>query len=176
MRSIWWPIALLCVLWVCTAVILPAWFGVIWIPRLVLAGLLVLAATDAEFKWHWCAPIAGLVFDLSTGTLPGTYMIGFSIIYILVRVSFFRIVPSDKIIPTLGLVFILSTFLLSVWMYLVGVLATVLNYPVVPINMWNMLLVELLRAGIGALATIGIYLIWLEFVHTFSKPIRLRRV
>lgn len=176
MRSIWWPIALLCVLWLCTAVILPAWFGVAWIPRLVLAGLLALAATDAEFKWHWCAPVAGLVFDFSTGALPGTYMIGFSIIYILVRVSFFRIVPSDKIIPTLGLAFILATVLLSVWMYLIGVLATVFNYPVVPVTIWDVPFTELLRTGVGALATVGIYLIWLEFVHKFSKPIRLRRL
>ena len=73
---------MLCVLWLCSGVILPAWFGVLWVPRLVLSGLLVLAVTDSDFKWQWCAPIAGLVFDVSTGVLPGTYMIGFSIIYI----------------------------------------------------------------------------------------------
>lgn len=167
---------MLCVLWLCTAVVLPAWFGVVWIPRLVLSGLLVLAATDIEFKWHWCAPAAGLVYDFSTGALPGTYMIGFSVIYILVRVSFFRIVPSDKIIPSLGLAFILATILLGMWMYFIGFVATALGYPIIPIHIWNMPIPELVRAGIGALTTVGIYLIWLEFLHTFSKPIRLRRV
>lgn len=167
---------MLCVLWICVAVILPAWFGVLWVPRLVLSGLLVLAVTDSDFKWQWCAPLAGLVFDLSTGVLPGTYMIGFCIIYILIRMIFFRLVPSDKLLPALGLAFVLATLLLGLWMSFVGMLVTALGYPVIPTSMWHMPVTELTRTGIGAVLTVGIYLVWLEFLHTFSKPIRLRRM
>lgn len=167
---------MLFILWLCTAVVLPAWVGVLWIPRLVLAGVLVLAVTDNEFKWQWCAPAAGLIFDFSTGVLPGTYMIGFSIIYILARASFYRIVPSDKIIPALGVAFVLATLLLGVWMSVVGVLATALGYSILPTSLWRMPRAELIRTGVGAILTVGVYLIWLEFVHMFSRPIRLRRM
>lgn len=167
---------MLFVLWLCTAVVLPAWMDVLWIPRLVLAGVLVLAVTDNEFKWQWCAPIVGLVFDFSTGVLPGTYMIGFSIIYILARVSFYRIVPSDKILPALGVTFVLATLLLGVWTSVVGALATAFGYPIVPTSIWRIPQTELIRTGLGAIASVGIYLMWLEFVHMFSKPIRLRRM
>lgn len=167
---------MLFVLWLCTAVVLSSWVGVLWVPRLVLAGILVLAVTDNEFKWQWCAPVAGLVFDFSSGVLPGAYMIGFSIIYILVRVSFYRIVPSDKILPALGVTFVLATLLLGLWISAVGVLAAALGYSILPTSVWHMPQTELIRTGMGAVATIGIYLIWLEFVHMFSKPIRLRRM
>lgn len=164
------------VLWLCTAVILPAWFDVLWVPRLVLSGLLVLAVTDSDFKWQWCAPFAGLVFDLSTGALPGTYMIGFCIIYILVRVSFFRVIPSDKTLPALALAFALATVFLGLWISLVGMLTAALGYPVIPTNMWYMPLLELTRTGVGMVLTVCIYLVWLEFLHMFSRPIRLRRM
>lgn len=166
---------MLCVLWICTTVILPAWFGVLWVPRLLLSGLLVLAVTDSDSRWHWCAPIVGLVFDLSAGALPGTYMIGFSIIYMLTRMSFSRVVPSDKTLPALGVVFVLSTLFLGVWVSVGGVVATALGHAVIPTNIWHILTTEAVRTGIGAVLTVGIYLVWLEFLHMFSRPIRLRR-
>lgn len=176
MRSIWWPVSLLLVLWLCATVILPAWFGTLWVPRLVLAGLVVLAVTDIEFKWYWCAPAAGLVYDITTGVLPGTYMVAFAFLYIFVRTIFFRVVPSDKIVPAVGVAFIVATVLLGVWLGLVSAIAIAFNYPIVPMSTWSVFKMEFARTLIGAAAAIGIYLIWLEFIHMFSKPIRLRRL
>lgn len=175
MKSIIWPTILLLTLWVVMVAVLPAWINLRYVPNLILAGVLVLAITDLDSRVLGLVAIFGFFLDVQSSLLIGSYAVGLPVLYMAVHFSFKHFVPSDRIYIALPASYILTELILKVWLYLVGFLASVVGWPVVPLFSLRGGGYTVLSLLIGGLMSFGIYIVWLEVTHRFDKPLRLRR-
>ncbi len=175
MKSYFWPLLLLFVLWLAMTAVLPIWASHPWVPNLLLAGVLTLAVTDVALRWRWIIPLAGLMLDIHTGLLIGSFTIGFSFVYILAEYIFRKFIPASRFYFALPLAFFISRILLELWNMVLGFFAYNLGWPVQIIPLWYAPASKVLALIIGALGTVVLYVVWLEVLHRFDRPIRLRR-
>lgn len=174
MRSIFWPtifLLVLCILW---GTALPIWLEPVFIPNLLLGGLMVLAMTDADADWFLLAPLFGLWLDFQSNVLIGSYSVGFLGIYLVTRYLFRHIVPSSRIHFAIPITFIFGSGVLQAWLWLYGVFASKLGWPIVPSLSMFTHFTWWVVCGLGSALAVLMYIFWLEIMHRFDRPIRMR--
>ena len=154
-------------------VVLPTFVQTHFVPNLILAGVIVLAITDAEARWILLVAIFGLLLDLESSLLFGSFGLGLVGVYLLVRYIFMHIVPSSRVHLAIPLIYLGSSIILWVWLWLFGVFAGKLGWPIglsisliAHISWW-------LVACLGGFCTLLLYILWLEILHRIDKPIRM---
>lgn len=175
MRSFFWPIILLLVLWVLMVYVLPSWVAVQYVPNLVLTGLLVLAITDANFRFYWLAFVVGFLLDVYTSLLIGSFALSLPFVYLIVRYAYKEFIPADKIYVALPITSLIIHILLKFWIVGVGFIGYNIGWPVRPVVTIRSLVAVGVAGVLAAIASLVIYLIWLEVLHRFDRPLRLRR-
>ena len=75
----------------------------------------------------------------------------------------------------LPLAYIVSELMLTLWIYVVGLFATVIGWPIAPLFSLRGGVYTILSLIVGGVLSVVIYVIWLEITHRFDKPLRLRR-
>ncbi len=173
MRTIFWPLLFLSVLWLIMVVGLPTFVQTHFVPNLILAGVIVLATTDAEARWILLVAVFGLLLDLESSLLFGSFGLGLVGMYLLVRYIFMHIVPSSRVYTAIPLVYVGANIILQVWLWLFGMFASKLGWPIWPglsllshISWW-------ILSCIGGFCTLLLYVLWLEILHRIDKPIRM---
>lgn len=174
MRTFLWPTILITVLWLCMVAVLPAWVPAQYVPNIVLAGLLVLAITDTELKFYPVACLVGIFMDVQTGLLFGSFALGYGLVYIGSRAAFKRFVPADRALVFLPLAVVLAKLFLGTWLFFIGFFAGSLGFAIVPHYATQNISAYVITAVVEAGLALVIYVLWLETMHRFSRPLRMR--
>lgn len=175
MRSTFWPLLFLLCLWLVMTSSLPVLVDTSFVPNLILAGAIVFAATDIEAKWVILVGVFGLLLDIQSSLLVGSFCLGLVGLYILVRYIFMYIVPSSRVQVALPLVYIGASILLQAWLWLFGVFAGKIGWPVWPASIvFVMHLNWWVTALMGGILTLLLYVLWLEILHRIDRPIRIK--
>lgn len=175
MKSILWPTLLLITLWVIMTAILPGWMSARYVPNLILAGVLVLAVTHFDGRTIVLTAVFGLFLDIHSSLLMGSYTLAFPLLYWLTHFIFVRFVPSDRMNVALPVTYMITELLLKGWVYGIGLLATLVGWPIQPLFTLHGGLYSFFSLVMGGVLSVAIYVVWLEITHRFDKPLRLRR-
>jgi hypothetical protein len=168
-------IILMLALWLLMTAVLPAWLDVRFIPNLVLAGALVLAVANPDQRGLLVVAVLGLILDMQGSLVIGSFTIGLCLLYASVQALFRRFVPADRVYLALPLTFIASHILLGLWIFVIGLAASNAQWPVQPQFAVHATPAYLVTLLIGAVLTLGIYLLWLEVMQRAERPLRLHR-
>lgn len=175
MRSIFWPIALFIILEIVMQAVLAVWLPVQFVPNLLTAGVLILALAHVPAQsWFWIAVCAGALIDMQSSLLFGSYMLGFGMVYLGVQSIFPRFVPAERVYVALPAAYVVSSIFLLAWVLLIGRFASLLGWPIVPTfslaagGPWVFSVIA------GAVSTLVVYILWLEILHQFDRPLRLK--
>lgn len=175
MKSILWPTILLITLWTIMVAVLPAWMSPQYVPNLILAGVLVLAVADLDSRVLGLVALFGFFLDVHSSLLIGSYAIALPLLYIVVHFVFKHFVPSDHIYFALPTAYIVTELALKVWLYIAGLFASVVGWPITPLFSVRNGGYIVLSLFAGGVLCFGVYIVWLEVTHRFDKPLRLRR-
>jgi hypothetical protein len=175
MKSIFWPILLFVTLWIIMIAVLPVWVDGRYVPNLILAGTLVLAVTYFDGRTLLVVSLFGLFLDIHSSLLMGSYALALPFLCWITHFSFTHFIPSDRIYIALPLTYVVTELILKLWVYVVGLFAAVVGWPIAPLFSLRGGVYTLLSLLVGGVLSVGIYLLWLEITHRFDKPLRLRR-
>lgn len=174
MRSLFWPAGLLICLGVLTEHVLAVWFPPSYVPNLLFAGVLVLALSDDRRSTFWLVAATGAYMDLATGLLFGTYTLGFTFLYAAAQFVFFRFVPSEQIYVALPAAYVVGSVILLAWVFCMGAVASLLGWPITPSLSLAQFSSRFFGAVLGAVLSLGIYVVWLELLHRTGKSVRFK--
>ncbi len=173
MRPYFWPLLFLTFIWLLNIAVLPVFLQVNFVPNLVLAGIVVLAITDVETRWIWLAAFFGLLLDAQSSVLYGSFTLGLVSIYLMVKYIFIIIVPSSHIHLAIPFAYIVGNLVLQVWIWILGIFAGKLGWPVWP-SIYDLAHLRWWMASVvGGGFALLFYIVWLEILHRLKRPIRM---
>ncbi len=161
----------LCCLWLIEIALLPAFLPGNLTPRLVLAGLIVLAMSEEQRGVWWLAVLLGLWFDLTSGLLVGSYTLAFFFGYEVLRYGYIHYFPSSY---RIWLVVIFSWcfgVLLDFWIYIYGFVAARFGWPITVEHFFALEAASWIKMFVTAGCSFLAYFTWQEFNHWLFRPI-----
>lgn len=172
----WLPEAIfLFALWVLQALVLPVFLAPSHIPRLLVAGLVVLAVRGESKAMPWLLLVIGVWMDVTNGLVVGAYTLGFVFLYLLLSKMEKNLLPTKyRYFAVMGLGALFS-LLLDIWVIVYGWLSVRFGWPVVVGNFFALEFSTWLRLFLTGGSAFLLYLLWQELSFAFAKPLSIQR-
>ncbi len=158
-------------LWLCEAAVFPVIFSPLSMPRLILAGLVVLAMSDESQEFFLPILLVGLWLDNATGLLFGSHTFALVFFYEFLRYAQKNYFPSSYRYFQVIAISVLFSILMDVWIWGYGLLASKLGWIVSLHDFFGLQLASSLRLFTTGVLAFVLYVIWQEISHFFHRPI-----
>lgn len=175
--KVWIPAAVFIgILWLLQAAVFPVFVQSYLVPRLVLAGLVVLAVSEERWSVPWMVLVVGVWMDLVSGQLVGAYTVGLLTLYYVLHKLQESVLPTSyRYLAVVGLSMLLS-LLLDLWIVAYSWLGGKFGWQIVAGNYFTLQLNTGWRLFLTGAISFFLYLFWQELSHRLSRPLRMRRL